>query len=43
MEAAITSAIGDATDTITAIGTAAMAVVIAFLVWRKVKQGANKV
>jgi hypothetical protein len=43
MEVAITSAIGGVVDTIESVGTAAMAVVIAFMIWRKVRAAGNKV
>jgi len=43
MVAEITDAITTVTGNITTIGTAAMAVVVAFLIWRKVKQAGNKV
>jgi len=43
METAITEAITETVVTITAIGTAAMAVVVAFMIWRKSKQAGNKV
>jgi len=43
MESAITSAITDVGATITAVGTAAMAVVVVFLIWRNVRKAGNKV
>jgi len=43
MEAAITTAITDVGATITSIGTAAMAIVVVFLIWRNVRKAGNKV
>lgn len=40
---AIETAITTVTGNVTSVGTAAMAVVVAFLIWRKVKQAGNKV
>lgn len=43
MDSAITTAITAQATTITAIGTAAMAIVVVFLIWRNVRKAGNKV
>jgi len=43
MDTAITTAITGVVSDITGIGTAAMAVVVAFLIWRNVRKAGNKV
>lgn len=43
MDEAITTAITSLTGTVTGIGTAAMALVVAFAIWRNVRKAGNKV
>lgn len=43
MDSAITSAVTDVVADITSIGTAAMAVVVAFMIWRNIRKAGNKV
>ena len=43
MDTAITTAITTVAGNITAIGTAAMALVVGFMIWRNVKKAGNKV
>lgn len=43
MEDAIETAIAGVGTTITGIGTAAMAIVVVFLIWRNVRKAGNKV
>jgi len=43
MDDAITTAITGLVTTVTGVGTAAMAIVVAFMIWRNVRKAGNKV
>ena len=43
MDSAITTAITGLVTDITGVGTAAMAIVVAFMIWRNVRKAGNKV